>query len=457
MKKIMYKVVLISLFLIGVCNIKSQAASDFSYTLDNNGNATITAYKGSASSLTIPSTIDGHKVTTIGSHAFDENRTSTNGHTIKQLVISEGITRIDGWAFAKCENLESVKLPESLTTLDWQIFLECEKLTSINIPHNLTFLNQGFLSQSGIKEIIIPKNIQKFIGDEFRSCKNLKKAYIYNDDINYYNNGHDTEVFKGCDSIILYGNEGSTTQKYAQQNGIQFELLSSSEEPPITTMGSIHLNKNELSLKENESETLTVSFLEIPSSTKVIWSSSNENVAVVENGKVTAKGVGNTIITVSTEDGKYNDTCNVEVKNIVNDQTIVPITSISLNKDSLSLYVGEAEKLVATILPNNASDLNLVWTSSNSNVATVENGKIVAKTAGITTITVSNVDGTRSATCNVTVIEKEAAKQVLDNTIAKEKLPQTGYNLMLLAIGVIAITLIAIIMYKKYMNYKDIK
>ena len=88
------------------------------------------------------------------------------------------------------------------------------------------------------------------------------------------------------------------------KNGIEFKLLSSSEEPP-TTMGSIHLNKSELSLKENESETLTVSFIEMSSSTKVIWSSSDEKVAIVENGKVTAKSIGNTIITVSTEDGQY--------------------------------------------------------------------------------------------------------------------------------------------------------
>ena len=82
------------------------------------------------------------------------------------------------------------------------------------------------------------------------------------------------------------------------KNGIKFKPLSSSEEPPTTTMGSIHLNKSELSLKENESETLTVSFIEMSSSTKVIWSSSDEKVAIVENGKVTAKSIGNTTFSI---------------------------------------------------------------------------------------------------------------------------------------------------------------
>lgn len=101
--------------------------------------------------------------------------------------------------------------------MDWQVFLGCGKLANINIPHNLTILNNGFLEQTGLEEIIIPENIQKFIGSEFRLCKSLKKAFIYNDNIDYYNNGFDTNVFEGCDSIVLYGNEGSTTQKYAQQ------------------------------------------------------------------------------------------------------------------------------------------------------------------------------------------------------------------------------------------------
>ena len=313
MIKKVYKILLISLFIIIFGNIKTFASSDFSYTLDANGNATITAYNGTESNLTIPNIIDGHVVSTIGEHAFDESRNSTNGSIIKNLVISEGIIIIDGWAFTGCENLESVKLPESLTKLDWQIFLGCAKLSNINIPKKLTYLGNGFLEQTGIKEITIPENIQKFIGSEFRLCKSLEKAYIYNDNINYYNNGFDTNVFEGCDSIVLYGNEGSTTQEYAQQKGIEFKLLPSSEEPPTTNEGFISLNKNNLELKENESELLTVNFVEVSSETKVIWSSSDENIATVEKGKVIAKNIGNTIITVSTEDGQYTDTCTVSV------------------------------------------------------------------------------------------------------------------------------------------------
>lgn len=364
MRKKVCRILLISLFIIILGNIKTFAVSDFSYTLDANGNATITAYNGTESDLTIPNTIDGHTVITIGAHAFDESRNSTNGSVIKHLVISEGIKRIDGWAFSGCENLESVKLPESLIMLDWQIFVGCGKLSNINIPKKLTTLGNSFLEQTAIKEITIPENIQKFIGSEFRLCKSLEKAYIYNDNINYYNNGFDTNVFEGCDSIVLYGNEGSTTQEYAQQKGIEFKLLPSSEEPPTTTIGSINLNKNNLELEEDESEILIVSFTEISSDTKVIWSSSDENVASVD-----------------------------------------------------------------------------------------DKGKVIAKSAGTAEISVSNADGTRKATCKVTVYVKENNP---DNTVAGSELPEAGKNTIML-ISIVTIIIVLIVIYKKQSEYKDIK
>ena len=456
MKKIIYRTLLISLFIILAFSIKSHGASDFSYTLDANGNATITAYNGSETNLTIPSTIEGHNVVTIGKHAFHESGNSTNGHTIKNLVISEGIQRIELLAFAECTNLEIVKLPESLTFLDAQTFLQCSKLNLINIPSKIKSIGDSAFQETGFTEFDIPENIKSIDSRALGICSKLERVRVYSKDISYASG-----VFEyGSSNLVLYGYEGSTTQTYAQQNRIKFETLSNSEEPPITTMGGIFLNKNELSLKENESETLTVSFLEISSSTKVIWSSSDDKVATVENGKVTAKSIGNTIITVSTEDGQYKDICTVSVvkKDSSTQPTVVPMASISLNKSSLSLYVGNTETLIATILPNNATDKSLVWSSSNSSIATVKNGKIIAKTVGTTIITVSNADGTKKATCNVTVINKETTSgKTSDNTVIDGKLPQTGGNMKLTITTILTITLIAIIMYKKYNNCKDIK
>lgn len=308
-EKNIYRTLVICLFFIIIIAIKSYGASEFSYELDTDGKATIIAYNGTESNLTIPSTIDGHNVVAIGAHAFDESRNSTNGHTIKNLVISEGIERIELLAFVRCENLETVKLPESLTFLDMQTFLQCSNLKSINIPSKINKIANSTFQETGFTEFDIPENVKSIDSMALGLCSNLEKVRVYSKDITYA-----SRVFeKSSPNLVLYGYEGSTTQTYAQQNGIEFKPLSSSEEPPTTTMGSIYLNKNELSLMEGENEILTVSFIEISSDTKLIWSSSDEKVVTVENGKVIARGVGKAIITVATEDGKYKDECIITV------------------------------------------------------------------------------------------------------------------------------------------------
>lgn len=79
-------------------------------------------------------------------------------------------------------------------------------------------------------------------------------------------------------------------------------------------------------------------------------------------------------------------------------------TGISLNKSEVTLNKGDSETIVATVLPSNASNKNVTWSSSNSDVATVSSsGKITAKKYGETIITATTADGGYKATCKVIV------------------------------------------------------
>lgn len=223
-RKLFYTIFLF--FILIFFNTKCNAATkdDFTYTVKDN-NATITAYSGTASNLTIPSTIDGYNVKEIGAHAFDESRTQTNGSCIVNLKISEGITKIGDFAFVRCANLENIELPESLISLGEQTFLECTKLKKINIPSKIVQLGySGFMFQgTGFEEFTIPKNVTSISTATFRSCKNLKKFIVYSDNVVY----GDNDVFQYCSSdLVLYGNEGSTTQAFAKANNLQFKLIS---------------------------------------------------------------------------------------------------------------------------------------------------------------------------------------------------------------------------------------
>jgi len=81
----------------------------------------------------------------------------------------------------------------------------------------------------------------------------------------------------------------------------------------------------------------------------------------------------------------------------------VQVTGVTLNKPSLTLAVGETETLIATVYPDDAANKTVSWTSSNTGVATVSNGKISANDEGIAIISVITNDGNYTATCTVTV------------------------------------------------------
>lgn len=135
-------------------------------------------------------------------------------------------------------------------------------------------------------------------------------------------------------------------------------------------------------------------------SQEVTWSSSKPAVATVNaNGLVTGVAAGTAEITAtSKDDPSFKDVCTVTVNNI-------PVSSVELDKTTLSLTEGETYTLKATVKPDDAADKTPTWTSSNTAVATVSSeGVVTAVKAGTATITAKC--GEKTATCTVTVQAK---------------------------------------------------
>ena len=89
----------------------------------------------------------------------------------------------------------------------------------------------------------------------------------------------------------------------------------------------------------------------------------------------------------------------------------VPVTGVSLDKTSAELDVGGTLTLTATVAPTNATNQNVSWSSSDENVATVENGTVTAKAVGTADIIVTTEDGEKEAKCTVTVKEKASGSE----------------------------------------------
>ena len=159
-----------------------------------------------------------------------------------------------------------------------------------------------------------------------------------------------------------------------------------------------------LTLTEGDTQKLTPTITPSNASVKTVtWKSSAPSVATVdENGIVTAVAEGSATITVTSDDSGMSAICSVTVK-----AKVIGVTGVSLNKTSMTLTEGDTETLTATVTPANATDKTVTWSSSNTSVATVSStGVVTAVKAGSATITVTTKDGSKKATCAVTVNAK---------------------------------------------------
>ena len=169
-------------------------------------------------------------------------------------------------------------------------------------------------------------------------------------------------------------------------------------------------DKEYVSLQVSDEDNVSVSYLFNDGTTypldlnKVVFEVDDKTICSIDaNGKIKGLKKGTTTITVTDEDFLYDTSINV----IVTDK-VVPISSISLNETNKELYVGDSFSLTYTILPTDASNKNVVWSSLDVSVATVDNGVVTAKSVGSTTILVTTVDGNKSASCEIIVKNKDS-------------------------------------------------
>ncbi|MCR5485313.1 MAG: Ig-like domain-containing protein [Clostridiales bacterium] len=149
------------------------------------------------------------------------------------------------------------------------------------------------------------------------------------------------------------------------------------------------------------------------------WYSMDGNVATVsESGLVTGVSPGTArIICLATSDSAKTDACEITVK-----EYVMP-SGVTVSPSETSLYVGHTVRLSASVLPNNAVNKNVTWSSSNGSVATVaSDGLVSAKKAGTAVITAKAVDGSVSGSCRVTVLENKLERITIAN------LPKTQYT-----------------------------
>ncbi len=182
--------------------------------------------------------------------------------------------------------------------------------------------------------------------------------------------------------------------------------------PNTITVTGITLNKTSETLNVGESVSLIATVTPSNASNKnVTWSSSNSSIASVVNGVVTANRAGTATITTTSEDGGFVANCVVIVEANPDDSEKVPVVGIEFDKDNVELFLDgeDSTVLTLTILPENATNTEIIWSNSHPSVVDLalfdsENALLVGLSAGTATITATTEDGGFVAQCTIVVL-----------------------------------------------------
>ncbi len=428
-----------------------ETAEGLAYRVEQDGTATITGYSGGKGDVSIPSEIGGHPVRAIGNDAF------YNVTEINSVFIPEGVTHIGDGAFDNCSGLMSVDLPSTIVSIGARAFGGCEALQGIRIPEGVTeIMKNTFFLCSDLREIILPASL-KAIGDyafsdcgaesivlpfglerigtsglgnngnlkslivpnsvkkigygafsnceklesvvlssglkslpygTFSSCPSLQKVVIPKS-VTSINR---TAMFDGSYKVNIWGVKGSAAENYARKANIPFTAVEPVQEVTIM-LNDENVTKGRIMIDlAAGSITRQLSALTLPENPwpGVIWKSSDAKVASVDaDGLVTGLKKGKTTITATAVDGsKIKATCEISVASLVKEIIISGETTVQ---------AGKKTALKAAVLPENADNVKLDWTTSDKAVATVDaKGNVTAKKvseAKTVTITAAAKDG----------------------------------------------------------------
>ena len=197
-------------------------------------------------------------------------------------------------------------------------------------------------------------------------------------------------------SVALATDESGNTLNYLAP-AVPYTKVTYSAPEQVAVTG-MTLEKKSIEVEKGKTETINAIITPENATRKAItWTSSDTNVATVTNGVVKGISAGTAIITATTKDGNFTDTCEVTVMQNA-------VTGIRISEKLIDLGMGYKKQITATVMPDDATDKSVEWTSENPEIAAVsDNGTITGKSYGRTVVTATTTDGGYTAKCVVRV------------------------------------------------------
>ena len=216
------------------------------------------------------------------------------------------------------------------------------------------------------------------------------------------NNSGEIEALKNGNASVVVNTNNEKITYNVSVNDIDNSVV----------LSNIKMEKNTIELAVNDTFSMNVKVVPSnASNTNLTWYSTNENVAVVENGVIKAVGSGTCMITVKSSNG-YTDTCLVKVKGKSEEPTL-ELESLSFDTTSLVLKKDIIYTIKYDTVPSEVN-ANIYWETSDNSVVLVENG--VIKTVGVGSATIVAKSGSIEETMYITVVEgDENTPEVIDD------------------------------------------
>jgi len=322
--------------------------------------------------ITLPASVQ-----TIGDKAF------SHCEALADVKLSEGLTSIGSYAFEHNIALPKVTLPNTLESLGERAFQYCDVLADVDLGAGLKVIPEYcFYKDPALQKVILPYQFTTVNASAFANCTKLTDITFNRNVSSVY-----ASALSYKDKTTIHGVKGTYAESFASDNGFKFEALNA----PAT---GITLSKEKIEIAKDKSIRLTASLTPVDTSDELTWTSSNEEVATVEDGVVKAVGLGEAEIVAMA--GSVTKSCPVKVYQGVN--------NITLDVTSHTMTIGDFLQLTATIYPKDAEYKDVIWSSDNEDVAVVDQkGLVQAKAYGKVKITATSKDGGLEAVCNVTV------------------------------------------------------
>ena len=321
---------------------------------------------------------------------------------------ADGNTVYNDWCYY---NTKSFSFNDYLPAGEYNIIIK-KSQSSFNDYRRYEMVTGSYVA---FKSITIPSSRTMKTGDTYIFKAKTKPADATGDYIFISSNDKVVKVHKTTGKITAVGSGTATITVMTTDGDLNDKCKITVKKTPQVSKITLKETKATLFVGESKNMSVKISPKDATNVT-VKWKSSNKKVATVSaSGKVTAKASGSCKITATA--GGKSVTANITVKKKPTKSkttqkatptpkpTTIPVKTevISISMQStLRVGIDESKALTVTIIPGNAHDMSLTWSSTDASVASVEDGTIKGKKAGKTTIIASASNG-KKAYCTVLV------------------------------------------------------